>query len=110
MHCFGHLSHLFALLSSATGATNSRSDRITQALSASADSIGLAVTSNSNVQAAAQKSKAFATLATRENTKASDFGRRLFSGKLLACSAAGLVLLRLLTHRCADKNCLQASN
>jgi hypothetical protein len=65
----------------AAGATNSRSDRITQALSASADSIGLAVTSNSNVQAAAQKSKAFATLATRENTKASDFGRRLQSGR-----------------------------
>ena len=58
----------------AAGATNSRSDRITQALSASADSIGLAVTGNSNVQAAAQKSKAFATLATRESTKASDFG------------------------------------
>jgi hypothetical protein len=32
------------------------------------------VTGNSNVQAAAQKSKAFATLATRENAKASDFG------------------------------------
>jgi hypothetical protein len=39
------------------------------------------VTGNNNVQTAAQKSKAFATLATRENTKASDFGRKLFSGE-----------------------------
>lgn len=56
------------------GATNNRSDRIAQALSASAESIGAAVSGRSDATAAAQKSKAFALLAGREGTSASEFG------------------------------------
>jgi hypothetical protein len=63
-----------------TGATNSRSDRIAQALSASGDAIAASVSSG-NVRGAATKSRDFALLATKENTKASDFGRKMLSGK-----------------------------
>jgi hypothetical protein len=72
---------LLLLLCIVAGATNSRSDRIAQALSASSDAITAAVTGSSNAATAAQRSKAFATLATRDSTRASDFGRRLQQGK-----------------------------
>jgi hypothetical protein len=72
---------LLLLLCIVAGATNSRSDRIAQALSASSDAITAAVTGSSNAATATQRSKAFATLATRESTRASDFGRRLQQGE-----------------------------
>jgi hypothetical protein len=64
---------------SPAGSTNSRADRISQAISASEDAISAAV-AGGNVRSATAKAKDFAVLATRENTKASDFGRRLQQG------------------------------
>jgi hypothetical protein len=58
------------------GSTNSRADRISQAISASEDAISAAAAGGS-VRGATAKGKDFAMLATRQNTKASDFGRRL---------------------------------
>jgi hypothetical protein len=73
-----------------TGATNSRSDRIAQALSASGDAIAASVSSG-NVRGAATKSRDFALLATKENTKASDFGRRLQQGRCCKTYLLGFV-------------------
>lgn len=64
----------FGVLFSPAGATNNRSDRIAQALSASAESIGAAVSGRSDATTAAQKSKAFARMAARDGTAASEFG------------------------------------
>jgi hypothetical protein len=65
---------LSASLCSPAGVTNNRSDRIAQALSASAESIGAAVSGRSDATVAAQKSKAFAQMAARDGTAASEFG------------------------------------
>jgi hypothetical protein len=69
------------------GATNVRADRISQAISASEDAISAAVASG-NVRSATAKGKDFAILATRQNTKASDFGRRLQQGGSTRSAAA----------------------
>jgi hypothetical protein len=69
--------------SAGQGSANSRSDRITQAISASEDAIQQAVSGRSTASSATTKSKDFASLATRDATKPSDFGRRLRSGELL---------------------------
>jgi hypothetical protein len=68
------------------GATNSRADRISQSISASEDAIS--AVAGSNVRSATAKGKDFAVLATRENTKASDFGRRLQQGRSTRSAAA----------------------
>jgi hypothetical protein len=52
-------------------------------MSASEDAIAAAA-AGSNVQAATTKARAYAVLATRESTKASDFGRKMLSGGQLS--------------------------
>jgi hypothetical protein len=79
-----------------SGPTNSRSDRITQAISASEDAIGRAVSGKTSARLATDQSRAFAKLATRDGAKPSDFGRRrLLSGEATVC--LGLVCAKL--HR-----------
>jgi hypothetical protein len=57
-------------------------------MSASEDAIAAAA-AGSNVQAATTKARAYAVLATRENTKASDFGRKLQQGAPMVIQQAG---------------------